>query len=212
MSRTPGGQITADNHYFDTDLSAAPILGTPNSWVGTTLDPVANCIFSPLQGDDISNRQGRKVFVKKIRVNGVITVPYANSATTLQNTKFRLILYQDMQTNGTQAQGDAVMSSGTASQSTDMFQNLANLGRFKVLKDKVMRSDRIMTGTGANIVAATQVIPFKFSVKPLCYVNYNATNGGAVADVVDNSWHIACCTLNNISATLSYKVRTVFTA
>jgi len=176
------------------------------------------CLFAPTQGDDISNRRARKVFVKKIRVSGKIIVPAATSLSAPQApTQVRVLLYMDKQTNGSQVSPAVLMASGNGSDATHMFQSTAGFGRFKVLKDKTFTL--APTGTfgpsTGNLIGQTGVTrEFSFTVKPNVWVNYNATNGGTVADIIDNSFHMACNQSNTISASqayIAYKVRTVFT-
>jgi len=216
VQRAPGGQITADNHYFDADRTSTtlPVLAT--AWTGTEIDPATgNSLFFPVQGDDITNRQGRKVFVKKIRIQGVINIAtQTTQAAADEPMVIRLVVYQDKQTNGAQSQGEDLLSSGAASSAVFMSQNLANLGRFKVWKDRIItQPQQGLAGVTASIVQGGDNIYFKFSFKPMCYVNYNATNGGTIADVIDNSFHmIGNYVTGGQAATIAYKVRTVFTA
>lgn len=207
----------SDNHYFDTERTVTNIAANATDWTFSEYDPNTSamlCLFAPVIGDDISNRTGRKIFVKKIRVSGFINIPAESAQTTgSEACNIRLILYQDKQTNGAQAQGEDVISSGAANGATNMFQNVSNLGRFKVWKEKRWNIAGLdYAGASGAFVANGQVRSFKISIKPNCYVNYNATNGGTVADVVDNSFHIIAITnsASGVTPSLQYKVRTVF--
>jgi len=212
VNRTPGGQITADNHYFDSELAITSIAAQLNNWQTTEYDPTSKgCLFFPTQGDDISNRQGRKVFVKKIRMRCAISVAaQAGIATADQEAIVRVLVYKDMQTNAAQSQGEDVLSSGTSGESLQMMGNVANLGRFVVMYDKIHKISQRTMDAGLQSGA---YISFKINIKPNCWVNYNSANGGTVADIVDNSFHIIANT-NSASMTpqLQYKCRTVFTA
>lgn len=217
VSRTPGGQITADNHYFDTERTATTVASSTANWTNTEYDPNTTamlCLFAPVTGDDITNRTGRKVFVKKIRIHGAFQcLPQSVQASGDVGEAIRVIVYQDKQTNAAQSQGEDLIASGAGSDALHMHQNLANLGRFKVWYDKIINIDvPQMTGAAAAIETAGVIRHFKISIKPNCWVNYNATNGGTVADVVDNSFHVIMNTQStNLAATVAYKVRTVFT-
>jgi len=223
VARTPGGQIVADNHYFDAEKASAALLAIATSWAGSELDAQVGggptellCLFAPTQGDDISNRTGRKCFVKKIRMHGNINVPAQTGQTTLDMPpRVRLILYCDKQTNGTQSQGEDVINSGGATLAASMFQNTQNFGRFKVFKDKVftLANTAAVNDTGATggVVQGATKRDFKFSVNVNMWVNFNATNGGTVADIVDNSFHlIGISDSSTAAAVISYKVRTTF--
>jgi len=216
VQRTPGGAIVAENHYFDTQRESTAIQSSATTWAGAEADPNTSamlCLFAPVIGDDIFNRSGRRVLVKKIRITGKITVP-AQTAQTAQDAaaSCRLVCYQDMQTNATQATGDLVLLQGAANGAVNMGMNVANLGRFRVLKEKViLLNPPDYSGLTTAFVAAGRVYHFKMNLKINVFVNYNATNGGTVADIVDNSFHfLALTNTNPLAAVLEYKVRTVF--
>lgn len=207
------------NHYFDTERTSTAITANTASWTATEYDPNTSamlCLFAPVTGDDIFNRQGRKIFVKKIRIMGQLFVPTQTAQTVTDNPVLcRIIVYQDKQTNIAQSQGEDLISSGAGSDAIHMFQNVANLGRFRVWYDKFhVLENPNMVNVGATPATFEQnglIRNFKITIKPNVEVNYNATNGGTVADVVDNSFHlIANIGTSGLSPTLTYKVRTVF--
>lgn len=214
--RSPGGQVTAEDGYFDTERSATAVPNVAASWTGTEMDPNTSamlCLFAPVQGDDISNRRARKVFVKKIRISGQLGFS-AQSAQAAGSTApiIRILVYQDKQTNGAQVSPATLMGSGNGSDAVHMFQSTAGFGRFKMLKDKtyVMNPLTLASFGGANSFATSAVQKeFSITVKPNCWVNYNATNGGTVADVIDNSFHLAV-NCSQTGCVIQYKVRTVF--
>ncbi|WP_445772229.1 hypothetical protein, partial [Rheinheimera sp.] len=171
---------------------------------GTEFDPATlDTLFCPVQGAQINNRIGRKVILRKIRIRGVI-VPTALSAQAAATSprSYRVIIYQDTQTNGQQAQGEDLMKAPATATNTlafSSFQSLANLGRFKVWKDKIYTE---RNAAGFNDAATTGTwspggdIPFKFNLnfKKGIPVHFNSSNGGAgdgdVGDIVDNSFHV----------------------
>ena len=94
----------------------------------------------------------------------------------------------------TQAGGDQVMTpSGALNQIPYTFQNIDNFGRFRVLKDKLIRvQDPNMSGDAASHDLNGIVVPFKYTIKfrvPVS-VRFNQTNGGTIADIIDNSFHV----------------------
>lgn len=218
MPRTPGGNVIAERKINDQFLTTGAIAqGT--DWTGTELDPTTtNCLFAPALGNDINTRVGRKVSVHKIKINGVITCAgQANQTTTDGAEVVRLILYQDKQTNATQAQGEDLMSTASASSYAvvNAFQNSANFGRFQVLKDKrYVLNPPSISYDGINMEQQGVGMHFKINInfkKPVI-VHFNATNGGTVADIVDNSFHIIAATSNNsLAGALSYVCRTTYT-
>lgn len=216
VSRTPGGNLVADNHYFDTERSLTSVSALDTGWSAAALDPDTTamlCLFAPVIGDDISNRSGRKTFIKKIRITGRITCA-AQTAQAAGDAPFviRMVVFEDAQTNATQATGDLVLAQGNATNAIAMGMSTVNFGRFRILKEKTMtfKSEPLAGLTGAFVNSGVNR-PFKFSIKVNKYVNFNAQNGGTVADIVDNSYHfIALCTNNAMAPQLQYKVRTVF--
>jgi len=217
VARTPGGQITADNHYFDTERTATAIASNTASWTASEYDPNTSamlCLFAPVIGDDIANRIGRKIFVKSIRLKGIITCAPQTAQSTTPDVPvvIRMIVYQDKQTNGAQSQGEDVISSGAASNALNMFTNSTNFGRFNIVKDKfITLQNPTMAGITATYEQSGLNRQFKMNCKVNQWVSYNATNGGTVADVVDNSWHfIANCNSAALVPFVAYKVRTVF--
>lgn len=204
-----------ERKYFDSERSVAlPVVGA--NFASAEVDPTTlNTIFAPTQGDDFNQRTGRKVQVLKITVNGYIICTTQTDQTTADTASLcRILLVQDKQSNAQQLNSEDVLSSGDASQAINFFQNPAFFGRFRVLKDKrIDMQNPNMSYDGTNIEQAGIMRSFKFNVKfkkPVV-VHYNATNGGTVADVVDNSFHMVAATnANGLAPTIVYKVRTVF--
>jgi len=223
VPRTPGGQVVADNHYFDAELAATAVAETLTAWTGSEYDPIIAagptpllCLFAPTQGNDISQRDGRKVFLKKLRITGQLVWQTQTAQATIDEPgRCRIIVYQDKQTNGAQSQGEQLIASGAALDAINMFQSTLSFGRFKVLKDKMYSSGNQNNGvfgpsTGALIGQTGAVINFHYNLKINEWVNYNATNGGTVADVIDNSWHLIANSEGDTTPALKYKVRGVF--
>lgn len=204
--------------YFESELFSSS-LTAPNNWAGTEIDPsTLNTLFVPSPGSGINNRVGRKVEVQKVKLRGNIVVqPQANQTATDAAALIRIIMFMDKQTNGTQAQGEELMSTpANASPYTTIcqFQNLANLGRFQVMKDIIVPlQNPTIAYDGTNMEQSGFTVPFsmfhKFK-KPVT-VHFNSTDGGTVADIVDNSFHvIAMCTSTNLSPLVFYKARTSY--
>lgn len=218
VMRTFGPQAS-ESKYFDSFQSALTI-PAPTSWVGTELDPATlNTLFAPSEGSDIDNRVGRRVEVYKIAIKGVINTGLSQDDADVNQVPIaRLILLIDQQTNGVQAQGEEVMAApGAASALSTIttFQNTANFGRFRVLKDKIIRPTINVTATdGANTHSAQPNAQyFKMTVKfakPVA-CRFNATNGGTVGDIVDNSFHlIGCRNSTDFTQTITYTCRTYY--
>lgn len=219
VPRTPGGIIVSESRYFDSRLNGT-VLNEGNSWADTELDPATlNTIFAPTQGNDINSRQGRQVSVYKIALRGFIRASLLqDQADVLAAPLVRLILYIDTQTNAAQAQGENVMQApqdGSPEMTSLTFQNTANFGRFRILRDKIIRPRDMSVGTdGASTMSECSAdVPFKMMVrfkKPIV-VHFNSTNGGTVADIIDNSFHLIGCKNSAVQATaIYYAARTYY--
>jgi hypothetical protein len=228
VPRTSGALASGEMKYFDTENSGTGIAVVTTTWVATTLvDPsttinlgsaaVANpgCLFAPTVGAALNQRIGRKVFIKKIKVHGTIgCAPQSAQAAADSSCKVRLALVVDQQTNASpMTSAQLYNDAGAATTTLNSFQNPNNFGRFRVLKDKFYCfSNTNMAGspTTGDLVQAGLRKSFKFTInfqKPI-EVHFNATNGGTVADIVDNSLHMVCgCDSNAYAPTIYYYAR-----
>lgn len=231
VARTRGGQVNSEMKYMDSYKDATNIAAITTDWQNSEMDPTGTVnlgsatvgnpltLCAPTIGAALNNRIGRQIEVRKIKIHGHIYV--ANQAVqgaTDVPSKVRLILYQDMQTNAAQAQGEDLMGPGQAAGqlTINCFQDPKNFGRFRVLKDKMFQvSDLNMAGSpaGGDVVQAGKVINFKMNVnfKVPVRVRFNAMNAGTVADVVDNSFHIIAGQVNSsYGAQLTYYSRVCY--
>lgn len=215
VPRTMGPFAASESKYFDSELFGATVPVASVAWTGTEIDPpVLDTLFCPTEGSDINNRVGRRVQVYKIAIRGIInTVPTQDSPDVLGSPVNRLILYIDKQTNGVQSQGEEVMSDSGSP--VNSFQNPANFGRFTVLKDVVYRPRIVTASTDGTNTTTQNVSPVyfkcKYKFKKPIYVKFNATNGGSVGDIVDNSFHMIMTASNsNFAQTVTYQCRTYY--
>ncbi len=221
VPRTRGVYAKGENKIFDAGKALTAVVASAD-WTGTEEDPTTlNCLFVPTQGSQINQRIGRKVTLRKIKVKGFLNVA-AQSAQSAGDTSAltRIVLYQDKQTNASFAQGENVFGelAGVNPQAIDWFQNPDNFGRFNVLKDKTFRfgNPNIANNTGAagGIIQQGMSLPFKFNLNfpKGIEINFNATNGGSVADIVDNSFHILAICINvDMAPNITYACRCTYT-
>lgn len=218
VPRTRGAVAMTERKYFDSFLSASAITASTD-WTGTEHDPAGNCLFYPVEGSDINERIGRKVTLVKLTIRGVIRAPaQVNQTAGDAASVVRLILVQDEQTNAAQMQGEQLMSAPGAANAllcNQTFQSTANFGRFRVLKDKTFTlSNPNMAWDGTNIETNGLNRAFKFSIvfKNPIRVRFNSTNGGSVADIVDNSFHLLAQATNvaDLAPLLYYQCRCVY--
>lgn len=205
-----------ERKYFDSERTATALGALTASFASAELDPATlNTLFCPSTGDDYNNRTGRKCQVISIKIRGAITCAAQTNQTAADAaSRVRLLLVQDLQTNAAQLNSEDVITSGAGSGAIDMFQNPAFFGRFKVLKDKVMvLNNPNISYDGTNIEQAGLARPFKFSIKfkkPVT-VHFNSTNGGTVADIIDNSFHVIGGADDiSLAPTIIYKCRVTY--
>lgn len=234
VPRTVGWVGKGEMKYFDTALELQAISAVTTTWgAGTIVDPAATInlgdatVATPLTlcvpkvSASLNGRIGREIKVHKIKIRGFVNVPpQAAQAAADTSATIRLVLVQDMQTNASQMTSAQLFNDtyagGSINTTIHSFQNPNNFGRFRVLKDKfIVISNANLAGspTAADVVQQGLQRHFQFSIKfkkPVP-VRFNATNGGTVADIVDNSFHIVCGTTNtNYAQTLSYYCRCAY--
>lgn len=210
VPRSIGAAVIGEMKYFDCEMGAgSAVAAVATTWTaGSLKDPattvnlgaaaVANplCLFAPTVGSGLNQRVGRKVRVYKIKIRGYVQcTPQSAQTVGDGNAQIRYGLVLDKQTNAAQMTTAALFNGASAAQSCiSSFQNPNSFGRFAVLKDKVFAIQNLnITGspTTGDLVQQGFMRPFKIThvfKKPLT-VNFNATNGGTVADIVDNSFH-----------------------
>ena len=198
VGRTPGGGVLGEMKYFDTAVAARPVPQLA-SWVGTTLDPTTfNTLCVPVVGAAYNQRIGKEINIVKLKIRGrSLVAPVETSGAGIHPTTIRYGVFQDMQTNAVQADGNLVMTpTSTVFQAPFTFQNIDNFGRFKVLKDKVFTiQDPNLAGNETAHDVNGKTHTFKMTIKffkPI-QVRFNNTNGGTIADIIDNSLHFFAC-------------------
>lgn len=221
VARTRGALVrNPERKYFDTFL-AATSLTNGTTWANSELDPATLLtLFLPRQGPDIDQRIGRKVSLVKLSLRGTLRlVPANNQASLPASTTTRLILYQDMQTNAAQVQGETLMSDPGAADAnlcTETFQNTSNFGRFKVWIDKKFNFNGYPvsfdgTANQHDTGGLSMNVKFNLKFKKPIEVQFTATDGGTIADIVNHSFHLIGKNSNASSdVTLQYQVRGVF--
>lgn len=204
-----GGYLGLESKFIDTTVAETVILH--DSWAGGEMDPAANCLCAPTQGNGESNREGRRIVVTQISLQGkVYRVNKSDQADAVGPTTVRVALVWDKQTNGAQMSAEQVYVD--AGNRALQFRELEYIQRFQVmwsgtftLTDGATFTDGANTGT----IGGTQHF---FDVYKKCsiIVNFSA-NAGSVADIVDNSFHVICCT-DGVGATdyIQYQARCRF--
>lgn len=232
VARTRGAAVTGEMKYFDTTLTNGAIAATTTTWVaGTLLDPgttidlgdaavaTPGTLIVPKVSAALNGRIGRKINLRKIKLNCMINIPpqaAQNAADT--STRIRCLLVQDMQSNAASMTSAQLMrdSASGANSTINSFQNPDNFGRFRVLQEKRFDLGNLnLAGspTSADVIQNGIVKSFKMghNFRGGQQINFNAVNGGTVADVIDNSFHvIAACNNATYAPTLSYYARCAY--
>lgn len=199
------------------------------TWAGAELNPrqftaVYGCLPVPKEGTGYSERDGRKIFMKNIKIRGTIRFTAQTGVTTAATGQqfVRLVVVKDKRTNGTELSAENVLSPGTGSDGNASLTadtaimsmtNPNGWGRYEIKFDKLYRVPPLSSwydGVDGNINAYD--IPFKINVKVNDYVNFDASTG-AVTSIVDNSFHLlaACGGAGGVpNCSVSYLARTAF--
>jgi hypothetical protein len=218
VARARGAAVTGEMKYFDCEKDATAISAVTTTWVaGTITDPgttinlgdaaVATplCLIAPKVSAALNGRIGRKIRVLKVKVHGHFVCPLQSVAATGDNPcKIRMFLVLDTQTNAAQMTSAQLLNdAGSAATTINTFQNPNNFGRFRVLKEKMfLFQNPNITGAATVIEQQGLIQAWKLSYifKGGLMMNFNATNGGTVADIIDNSLHIICGASNTTLA------------
>ena len=72
VPRAIGAINMSEYKYFTSDLINS-LVSPSTGWAGGEHDPAtANTLFSPTEGNDINNREGRRVAIRGLRIRGII--------------------------------------------------------------------------------------------------------------------------------------------
>jgi len=210
-----------ENKYFDSAMDFT--IPASTGWTATEADPTAfpvasiNCLFAPTQGAAINQRIGREVKVKKIRIKGyMFAAAQANQSVADNMPLVRLSLVLDKESNATQIQGEQIFDVGSTTSYITAFQNLDTTGRIQMLKDKFYNIEVpsiTWDSTGNNIeqTGASKFFKMTHTFKTPLTVRFNAANGGTIADIVNNSFHLIANSSNaDLTLHVGYKCRVVY--
>lgn len=208
--------------------SVHELLTTNDTWADCELNPsnaagVIGCLPVPKQGDDLADRDGRKIVVKKVVVRGVINWGGADAVTSAGNMSpvVRIIVVKDKQTGGVELSAENVVGPGVGSDGAAAQTGGASImslskptgwGRYQIMKDKMYtRPLSLITQDGTDGALMECSTPFKFTLNLNTEINFSGTTG-VVGSVIDNSFHLLAATSNNGASQpqISYLARTTF--
>ncbi len=191
-----GGFLGIEIKFYDQKLINAT-LTAPSDATGGEHDPSATVLLNTVvQGDGESQRDGRRITMRSIFVEGTISMAETASLSSADApTVLFVALVMDTQTNGATIVSEQVFTNPGASALTAAgpFRNLQFTKRYKVLGTRrfVMDNSTMTNDTGntGGIVQSGQVKRFRFFKKLNTVVNFSGTTE-TVANIVDNSLHI----------------------
>lgn len=215
-----------DGYLDNTNL--VDVSANDSTWAGAELNPrqataVYGCLPVPQQGTNYADRDGRKIFLKKIHIKGILHKPQVNALTGANKLGFaRLIVVKDKQTSGVALSAENVVgqglgSDGNAALSADVaamaLTKPDGWGRYQILKDKIFvpkSPPSYQDGTDGAISGMD--IPFKMTINVNEYVNFTASTG-AIGSIQDCSIHLLGVQSEGAAFaqwTISYVARTSF--
>lgn len=201
--------------YFDTSLGGTSVPAPGDSSAGE-FDPVTLLALNAVkQGDTEQDRDGRKITMKSIHVNGIILyAPQINQTAADNIGEVFIALVQDTQTNGAQLNSEDVYTNPSADPilAACPFRNLQFTKRFKVLKTKTIRMPQpTVAFDGTNIEQGAQDVPFKFNVNLNDLQTTFSGTASLVSNIVDNSLHlVAFANRTELAPAIAYNARLRF--
>lgn len=192
------------------ELKAFDVTETNINFVVPAGPPVPTTLSAMVNGAELYQRIGRKIYMKSIHIRG-----FVNLIATSTEDFLRIIVYYDSQPNGVAPALTDIIQDSTAAHNTTIMSgiNLNNRQRFKILRDHQMHVPNLVLNAG---VVSNESFPqtddqlninFFIKLKGLEAV-YNAVNGGTVADITSGAIGIICFSgSSNNSWELSFSSR-----
>lgn len=178
--------VTSTSLHFD-------VIATP--------PPFSTSINCPINGAELYQRVGRKMYMKSLHLRGFVN----NIATSVQDIG-RIIVYYDSQPNGVAPTIQQLLQDSTAAALTSALSeiNLQNRQRFKILRDMPVLLPACTNNAGVltNLAYPQTSRDNKFHINEFIPLNglevvFNGTNGGTVADITSGAIGIVCpCDFN----------------
>lgn len=216
-NRRVGGFLGIELKFYDQKLIGGT-LTAPSDATGGEHDPSATVLLNTVvQGDGESNRDGRRMTMRSIFVEGQVNIGSQSSKNTLdEGTQIFIALVLDTQTNGATINSEDVYVNPGANSITaaSPLRNLQNSRRFKVLGTRkfVMQNATTTNDSGSTggVIVSGMSKRFKFFKTLGHRVNFTGTTE-TVANISDFSLHIiAWCSSTTFAPKISYNSRLRF--
>ena len=213
-----GGLLGIEKKYLDVTRTVVN-LTAPTDCSGGEINPsggCTGCLSAPAQGDAYNERDGSKIVLKSILVQGIISCATSAGQTTLDyQPTVTIALVMDTQTNGATLNSEDVYGnlSNEAVQNMNILRNPSYTNRFKVLKHLTLVIPQPDSASyGGTVLQSGSVVPFSMSKKLDTKVTFKTGGNTAdVANVIDNSLHIIAWTSNtSLTPQIGYNSRVRF--
>lgn len=188
LTTTPKSELKA----FDTSISS-------NAFDVAITPPVTSTLNTPVNGAELYQRVGRKIYMKNLHIRGFIE----NIVTSIQDVG-RIIVYYDSQPNGAiPVIGTLLRDSNAAATLSGLSEiNLDNRQRFQILRDYQVLLPAC-TNTAGVLTNLTIMDPIKNTFNVDFFIKlkgmetvYNAVNGGTIADITSGAINMICLSTN----------------
>lgn len=215
LNTVTAGFLGIENKFYDTNLNLTGITANTDA-TGGEVDPSSTSMIStPAVGDGEQNRDGKRIMINSVQVNGVLLVqPQVNQTSADNQPQIMVALVLDTQTNGAQLNSEDVFKNLNNQGATTVvpLRNLLFASRFRVLKSEVFTlSPPTVTYDGTNVEQGGVQTHFNWYLPLQLPVNFNAGTTASVANVIDNSLHLIAYTMSTDSTPqIAYNARIRF--
>lgn len=137
-----------------------------------------------VQGTGEEQRIGRRIILRSLACRFQIRLPVQDDVGNLSGgDTLRIIIFQDRQANGADAAVLDILETATY----DSFRNLATKGRFRILKEKWITMNRVVSTVDGTNTASTPVMfrEWRFYMKLNIPIDFTGTTGAI--DVVSSN-------------------------
>jgi len=170
--------LSVETKYIDSAINTGPLAATTYALVsfsgplsGTSLNLIAI-------GNTSETRVGNKVNIQTIRFRGQVDL----ASNVIGAARVRITLILDTQCNGSPPNPTLIFTDANI----DAFQEIDNVGRFKIIKDKFITINSHFGIPGTSTGAA--VVPIKFNHKAKNVPIHYSGSSGAITEVRSNNY------------------------
>jgi len=157
---------------------------------GFTLAGVFTTVNVPVNGAELYQRVGRKIYMKSLHIRGFLV----NNSTGVQDYGRILVVYDSQPNGATPVLATLLQDSNAGAATTGLSNlNLANRARFKILRDYPVLLPSVTNTAGVlTNFQMTDQIKSSFNIDMFIKLKgleteFNGTNGGTIADINSGS-------------------------